>query len=557
MQYLKIRWGPKFSKFILGSILVVSLLIGVLSTLQYQYAPYFNHPIVDENSYVTWAEGIAKGQFIGKEIFYQGPLYPYFLALIFIFFGKNLLLVRLLQVFIGTLSISLVYCAAKKLLGQEKALLAAGVMAAYSGLYFFELLILKAILVIFFSTLVCNIGIAVVEQPHSKRRWFSLGVTLGVLTLLRGNVFLILPFVLVWAYFFFKNTQESKNHLKSALIPVISIILGIGLILFPISIRNYIVGGEFVITTSQGGSNFYIGNNEMALGHYRAPSFVRGNPKYQAHDFKLEAEKQLGRELSPSKVSHYWFMEGLKWIAKNPAQAIRLYFHKARLIVHQFEVPNNHNFYFVKKYFVPALGTAFLGFGALWGPALLGLLILVRQDNRSQFIALFSLLYALSLLPFYVVARYRLVLLPEMAIFASFFFFWLLKNWRVLKNRMRIAIFTCLMGSWLIGFYPIVESREPMTKDFYTIGKIYVKTGNPEEAIEWYDKAIEINSDPKYQNARKKAIQRVQLEIQNLLKEAQMPQKSKQELIQIATRLAQLGQKRSARDILEKFSIIP
>lgn len=113
------------------------------------------------------------------------------------------------------------------------------------------------------------------------------------------------------------------------------------------------------------------------------------------------------------------------------------------------------------------------------------------------------------------------------------------------------------MGSWLIGFYPIVESREPMTKDFYTIGKIYVKTGNPEEAIEWYDKAIEINSDPKYQNARKKAIQRVQLEIQNLLKEAQMPQKSKQELIQIATRLAQLGQKRSARDILEKFSIIP
>ena len=61
----------------------------------------------------------------------------------------------------------------------------------------------------------------------------------------------------------------------------------------------------------------------------------------------------MNRTLSPSEVSSFWFKESFKWIKLNPGKALRLLALKARLMVHQNEIPDNHSFYFTRKQFVP------------------------------------------------------------------------------------------------------------------------------------------------------------------------------------------------------------
>ena len=63
--------------------------------------------------------------------------------------------------------------------------------------------------------------------------------------------------------------------------------------------RNYSVDGGFYLTTSQFGSNFYIGNNPNADGTYASIRFGRGAPEFERLDATEVAEESVGRTLSP------------------------------------------------------------------------------------------------------------------------------------------------------------------------------------------------------------------------------------------------------------------
>ena len=49
----------------------------------------------DAHGYDEWARRIAGGDWIGSEVFYQAPLYPYFLGVIYAIAGRDLLIVRI------------------------------------------------------------------------------------------------------------------------------------------------------------------------------------------------------------------------------------------------------------------------------------------------------------------------------------------------------------------------------------------------------------------------------------------------------------------------------
>lgn len=67
--------------------------------------------------------------------------------------------------------------------------------------------------------------------------------------------------------------------------------LGLGLILIPVGLRNQAVSGDFLITTSQFGPNFYIGNNQKSNGQYNPVIPGRGNPEFEQIDAIAIAEK--------------------------------------------------------------------------------------------------------------------------------------------------------------------------------------------------------------------------------------------------------------------------
>jgi 4-amino-4-deoxy-L-arabinose transferase-like glycosyltransferase len=476
-------WTPRRAQLGLGLLLAFSTTLGLACVWQFRQSPFFEVPIVDESGYVSWAQELLEGGFVSDKVFYQDPLYPYFLAVLFKLFGKSFLVVRLLQVAMGTCAVALVFRAARTLLGNGLAVLAASILAFFHGMYFFELQLEKATLVLFLSSAAVALGVASADRPDARWRWAALGLVLGLLCLLRGNLLPILPFLVVWAFFAADDRRWSVRLARSGLV-----LAGLAFVLLPVSFHNYRLSKELILTTNQGGANFFIGNNENANGRNVALPFVRASPRFEAEDFTREAERLTGGRLSPREVSRFWFREGLRWIRENPAAAARLWLEKARLTVHDYEVPDNHNFYLLRQLYVPAFWIPFLGFGMLWGPAVVGVWILVRSDRRAWFPALFGVLYLLSLVPFFVVDRYRPAAVPALAVFASGALGALARNGAWRTRRMAIPAGLAIALSWAISFSPV--EKEPLAWGYYEIANLHTADGRPGEAIGWYDRAL-------------------------------------------------------------------
>lgn len=548
-EQLKFAWTERRTRIALGLILAFSTALGVIAILQFMKTPFFNHPVIDEQDFVAWAREIAGGEWIGKTVFYLDPLYPYTLAVIFKIFGRNLLIVRLFQVLLGTAGVGLCFGLGKRLMGNGPGLLAAGLMAGYGALYFFELQILKETMTIFFSAAACALAVRAADRPRARAPWVLFGISLGLLTLLRGNFQALLPFLVIGVYFF-QRPEPQKPRLLRALLAAI----GVALVIVPVTIRNYAVAGQFV-ATRLGGANFYIGNSEYADGRYAKLPFVRPHPKFEDEDFEKEAERRLGHPLTPAEASHYWVMQGVKWILQNPGAAARLWGHKARLMVHQYEIPDNHNFYIFRGLFVRVLYVPFLGFGWLWGPALIGLLVLVRKDPRSLLPGLFGLLYPLSIIPFYILDRYRLAVVPVLCVFAAGGIFWGIEKWRKREWRTLGPALAAIAVTFAVSFLPLADASEPLTLDYYQLGNVYCSTGQPAEGIRWYDRALADLSDSEPELLAETQKRRTMAQEIIALRSKVPAASSADDLNQIGRRLEELGQPALAAGVYEKAVI--
>ena len=76
------------------------------------------------------------------------------------------------------------------------------------------------------------------------------------------------------------------------------ILLGAALAIAPVTLRNRVVGGEWVLVTAGGGFNFYIGNHAAADGGYVQPAACTSCPEMPAIPLGAAAERARGRTLT-------------------------------------------------------------------------------------------------------------------------------------------------------------------------------------------------------------------------------------------------------------------
>src|SRR5262249_52352131 len=144
------------------------------------------------------------------------------------------------------------------------------------------------------------------------------------------------------------------------------------------ALRNRVAGGEWVLTTAQGGQNFYLGNNsENRSGEYEPLPFVGANPKSEQKDFAREAERRTGRSLRASEVSSFWFREAFRFVREEPGAWAALLVRKAKLFFGSYEVPDNLDYYESKRA-SPLLRLPLPGFGLVAPLALVGFGLLAR-----------------------------------------------------------------------------------------------------------------------------------------------------------------------------------
>ncbi|HEX8203371.1 MAG TPA: hypothetical protein VF590_23040 [Isosphaeraceae bacterium] len=241
------------------------------------------------------------------------------------------------------------------------------------------------------------------------------GLAWGAVALLRANALVVVVLGATWWARGPGRPLGGRNRLRAG-----GFVLGVALALAPATLINLAVSRrpELIVTTWQAGANFYIGNGPEATGTYAAPPFVTATPAFEARDFRAEAQRRLGRRLTPGAVSRFWLARGLQRWRDEPAAAERLLARKFGLLAHDAEIPDNQDIAVVREVAAPALAWGFLRFGWLTPWAALGLVPALRTPF-GRFLALATLGGLGSTALFFVVGRYRIPWMPGVILLAS------------------------------------------------------------------------------------------------------------------------------------------
>jgi tetratricopeptide (TPR) repeat protein len=509
-------------------IFFVALALRLIHVWQIRRSPFFDVLMGDANGYDLWAQRLAGGDWVGSDVFYQAPLYPYFLGVVYAIFGRDLLIVRIVQAVIGSASCALLAMAGARFFSPRAGLIAGLGLALWAPAIFFDGLIQKSVLDAFF---VC-MGLALIASisripapgsrfPTASANWLALGGTMGALALTRENALVFIVVIVVWILTDVRRATASAVAGRR-LVPFAA---GLAIVLTPVVIRNYAVDGGFYLTTSQFGSNFYIGNNPGADGTYASIRFGRGAPEFERIDASEVAEASVGRALSPSEVSSYWTGRALGYITSQPLDWLQLTGRKVLLLVNRTEMLDTESQESHAEWSTPVAVLSWVAhFGVLIPLAVLGMI--VTWQPRLWILHALTIAYALSVVMFFVFARYRYPLVPLLVLFAGAGILNLhrLKNVRVLaviavllvavnipllsptlmqaitENNLGTALQEQRRYDEAIRHHELAIAIEPGYAPAYNnLGAALRRTGRVEEAIASYRKALALQ--PGYRSA--------------------------------------------------------
>jgi len=396
------------------ALAAVGFIVRLVYVWQIRESPFFDVLMGDARRYDAWAMEIASGDWIGQDVFYQAPLYPYFLGTLYAIAGRSLLMVRVCQAVIGTAACVLLALAARRLYSERAGLIAGLGLALYAPAVFSDGLLQKSVLDLFFVCLVLWIVSGLIDEPAKRSRWFWLGMSLGGLALTRENALAIVGAILLLP------PGLSQSARRDRLLHAGVLVLGLAVVLLPVAARNRIVGGEWHLTTSQFGPNLYIGNNPHADGTYGALREGRGSPEYERQDATEIAEAASGRRLTPSEVSSFWVRQTMEFVRSQPGAWLTLMGTKAALLWNRTEFVDTESqaSYEEASWLLTALAP--VGhFGVLVPLAVLGIIATWSDRSRAGVYYAIAAAYAASVVLFYVSARYRLPLVPLLILFAA------------------------------------------------------------------------------------------------------------------------------------------
>lgn len=453
--------------------------------------------VTDGRVYDTWAQRISAGDWLGSDVFYQAPLYPYFMAVIYRLFGHEVMLVRWVQAGLGSCGCALVALAGSSFFSRTAGLCAGVLLAIYPAAIFFDGLIQKSALDLFLTTAVLAAMGAFLKRPRAG--WaVAIGIALGALILNRENARLLYPVLVVWLLLYFRQLTLPRRLGHAAWLS-----LGAALVLLPVGARNYYVGGEFLLSTSQFGPNFYIGNHRGATGRYEPLIPGRSHTIHERADAVRLAEEAVGRQLTAGEVSNYWRDKSLEFIRNEPAQWLRLMAWKTFLVFHAQELVDSEGIEVFAQYSSLLGSLSWFSFGVLLPLAIVGAWGSRRDWRRLAVLYAMVLGLAASVALFFVFARYRYPIVPVVALFSGA----ALSQLPAMRHSWQQGGFWRAWGpGWVAALLLLVPLNWPMPQyrddavAFANYGKELLDEGRPAEAEAALRRALALS--PGYVGAR-------------------------------------------------------
>ncbi|MCK4413848.1 MAG: glycosyltransferase family 39 protein [Candidatus Eisenbacteria sp.] len=488
-------------------LLAAALIIRVLHGLAIRSEPLFEYPQIDASAFWETARALVHGA--GPEgVFYKPPLLAHLLALLMRVFGESPGTARLALLGLSALAAPLTARLARPLLGRWWALTAGGVVALYAPAVFYGAELLPATLALLLNlvTLLCLVRAEAARregQPDTARRaqvatqgehtgtarrapvrshghlWFiAAGLALGLSALARPTILLFLPLLLI---------RYRRRQLRSG---ALLLLATAALAVAPATIHN-VRHGDSVLISSNGGINFYMGNHAQADGRSARAPELPTEPRAAARVARVIAEGQAGRELRPSEVSQHWVRRGIHAITHSPGRALGLEIRKLYYAVNNRDTADNIDFVAIQEVSAP-LRVLPLRFGILFVFALPGILIL-RRRPAGRLLLLYGATVLAALLLFFVVGRFRLPLLPVMAIGA-------VAGARRMTTALRegfgrlVPLLLLLLAGGVITFSSLWGVGQDRSWHYYYLcGDAFYRQGNTSEAILAYEESLTRN----------------------------------------------------------------
>jgi tetratricopeptide (TPR) repeat protein/4-amino-4-deoxy-L-arabinose transferase-like glycosyltransferase len=429
-----------------GFLLALFALAVCVRLLFYWFAydtPLFGAPMVDESWHDTWARQLVAQGGHYESVFFRAPLYPYFLAALYAVSDGSVAFARAFQLLISSISVVLFYVLARGFLSRRLARIAAIALCFYGTLIWYEQALLIPVVIIFLDLLLLYLLL----RYQKSRSWLTLALAGGVAGLsmvARPNLAVFVAGVGVVLLMRDEHATEWAGRIKrTALFLAVA-----ALPVIPVAAHNYAYSGDFIPVASQGGINFYLGNNPVADGLTMRMPEILINEDVSWDEFvpltDSLAREARGRMLSPGEISSFWMGRFGDYVVSEPGGFVSGLLRKTYFLFAGVENSDNFDLYFYRHLnpvyaaMVWRAGLHF-PFGLVSPLAILGLVVLWPKRRQWRWLYLFVLLYAPTVIGVLVTARHRLPLVPVFLLFAVAGTALLFERWRDMSAQHRVG----------------------------------------------------------------------------------------------------------------------
>lgn len=489
--------------------------------------PEFLHANVDALYHDYWAWGIVTGEWqpphdlqnphIESRPYFRPPFYPYYLSAVYRVFGHSKLAPRLLQMLIGILSCAILFLVARKIFGDQIAFISGLIMAFYWAFVFYEKELREVSLLVLFLPLLILWLMKLYEKP-AIRRFVLCGFLLGIIIITRPNFLLFIPFAVGWLFVYSKLKDKKKKYLHIGIFLLCTI-----LPISAVTLRNVIKGKDFVLISSNGGINLYVGNNPTATGNTIAlpPEIPLFRNAFMYSKIVKHVEGEVGKELKHSQVSSYFTRRALAYMKENPSRTIAMAFRKALMFIGGVEIPSERDLVAGRNK-SRVLKIIPLNFALVFALCLMGMIVyfttIVKLKKKKQagqeralpvpekssfhFVVLVLFLagiYYLSYLPFFITSRFRMCIIPFLILFAGYMVYQIYRKITLKQLAAAGMLLAGVVFIYLIGNVNYFGFQRDMAKAEYDRGLAFARAKNYEAAIQSYRRAI--RHRPKYADA--------------------------------------------------------
>jgi len=471
---------------LVGVVVGIALIARLVYFLLVRQAPWFAFPMVDSLDYHNWILSILSGDFLGHGPYvHGGPLYPFFAALIYALSGSSMVAVLAVQLVLGAFACGLLYQLGRSVFSRWTGLAAGLINAVYGIAIFHEGSLLTVTLIHVLNILLLLAAYWAIRQKNPWA-WIVPGILTGLSAIARPTGLPFPAVLLVWVALV--QTWDWRKRLLPA---VLALGLGTGAMLLPVTLRNAVVLHEFMLTIGHGGLNFYLGNSKRAT-HYFKPFGSLGNvSEHMVADFKEQAENVLGRPLTYSQSSRFWFQQAWREIKEDPERWQLLIWQKLAMFLNHYEYTTSLNYYAVRE-ITPFLRWPWLSLGVVAPLGLLGMLLAARQWRKLLPLYGFLGLYLAANVMIFVTSEYRFAAMPVVFLFAG----WAAEE---LVRRIRTAPKQLILPLLLLGLFAVAVNLDVLGRegrDYHmavahsNYGNLFGRLGLPEEASRQYRQSL-------------------------------------------------------------------